>query len=110
MVNMDVVSENGSLGVGTLRPATWDMGEVQICRKTQFSTTDWTGDLLMCGSDTLIAWEGLTDQEKQGWHAATTARRAKLRMVAGAKTFSVMLRGSGPVWRCRKTTDGLTCE
>lgn len=47
IVNMDVVSEQGSLpiqtahrefvwGLGMLRPATWEIGERQFCRKVQY--------------------------------------------------------------------------
>ena len=117
-VNMNVVSEQGFLNptahgttLGTLRPAIWDSGEIQFCRKAVFKL-EATGeqDLLICGTDTDIAWDMLAKDEKQGGQAAAVANETELKIATHAKTFSVVFRGSGPLWRCKKTADGLDCE
>jgi hypothetical protein len=114
---MNVASEQGFLDptargttLGTVRPAAWGIGEIQFCRKVKF-TLEATGeqDLLICGTDTDIAWDMLTDDEKHGGRAATVANETELKIVNDAKTFAVVFRGSGPLWRCKKTADGLDC-
>jgi hypothetical protein len=124
-VNMDVVSEQGSLriqtihrefvwGPGTLRTRPWEIGEQQFCRQVQYqfiAGPEGHREILICGTETNIAWDFLTEDEAKGGEAASVAEYMELQMTGDAKTFAVVFHGSTrPHWRCVRTAEGISCE
>lgn len=105
--DMQVAYMRGNLADG-LRPDGWDYGQVKECQIASQSTQrpDQRGDLLFCGSDTLLAW-----------NISWLRPDLKSQIYENARPFAVTFRSAGHSsrnrdtwWRCQRTPDGLHCD
>jgi hypothetical protein len=82
----------------------WEMGEVKDCAEVSADAESFKGDLLCSPGE---------------YDTSLLTLRPGLRdMVTNPKTFAVTFKGSGHTsiyaksrgWKCRRTTDGISCE
>jgi hypothetical protein len=100
----------------TMHPGSWDMGEVKYCEKVKIQTDPSLGshDLLVCGTDTTIAWDWITSPRKGPF--VDEKLQTKLALDTDSRIYRVRMKGSwrsargSEICKCRKTADGLDCE
>jgi hypothetical protein len=80
--DLPVTVEDGNLALGRMRPGSWDIGEIKLCRKVELKSDPnlSTETILLCGADTTITWDILVreDQHPTAEYPPEVRSRAKL--------------------------------